>query len=249
LLDKYCVPYITVCLRSSLGARDREDFGESVHGFFIPDLSQFINHSLKSSVDKWSGPFIKMPKSTPEFFSSLSESDQIGYLTLQAEIRSLTEKRRRGRRVPIFAETLNRIREWAQRGDSGDSMRCLVCGLYSLSSGLAVNSHQLRFLTRTCKSAINGALKIMGYKTISARGDVNPQLVAALPFLEGKTHALRQWSVRSAVKETVDEAKEAPEEPAVQEISAPHSVRPSDDPNDSFGQSQDDTWPWPNYMF
>jgi hypothetical protein len=181
-----------------------------------------------------------MPKNTPDYFASLSESDQIGYYTLQADIRALAEKRRRGRRVSIFAETLNKIRAWAQRGDQDDSTRCLVCGLYYLNAEIGVNSHQLKYLTKTCKSAINGALKILGYTTISARGDVNPNLVAALPFLEGKTRALRQWSVRVCAGGTVTE----PAAPAITvgDGTSQASFKPSDDPSEAFGQTQDDLW-------
>jgi hypothetical protein len=40
---------------------------------------------------------------------------------------------------------------------------------------------------------------LMNYIIVSARGDINPELVNALPGLRGKTHELRQWSVRTGL--------------------------------------------------
>jgi hypothetical protein len=88
------------------------------------------------------------------------------------------------------------IHSWAQRGDGDDWRRCCVCGLFYLQCGIAVNSHQLNCLTDRCKSSINGGLKKLDFETISARGDMNPELVGLLPNLKGNTHELRQWSVR-----------------------------------------------------
>jgi hypothetical protein len=179
-----------------------------------------------------------MPKNFPDYFSILSESDQSGYFALQAQVSSLCENRRRGQRVPTFIEILELIHRWAQRDDPDDWKRCLVCGLYYLPSGVAVNSHQLRFLTGKCKSAINGALKMIGLTTVSARGDVNPDLVKALPALQGKTHAMRQWSVRrpAGQKECEDETEES----AVLEKSVESSGAGQED-LELFNQWEDDS--------
>jgi hypothetical protein len=151
------------------------------------------NHNCE---ENWSRPFISMSNGFPEYFSLLSESDQSGYFSLRSQISSLTEKLQRGQRVAIFLETIGLIRTWTQRGDSDDWKRCLVCGLFDLPSGVAVNCHQLHFLTNKSKSALNGALKMIGYDTLSSRGDVNPDLIGALPILKGNPHHMRQWSVR-----------------------------------------------------
>jgi hypothetical protein len=185
-----------------------------------------------------------MPKSIPEYFSLLNESDQAGYSTLQIEIRSLSEKYRRGLRVPQFAETLAKIRAWAQRCEPDDWKRCLVCGLYYLSSGIAVNSHQLKFLTKTCKSAINGTLRILGYTTVSARGDVNADLVAAFPFLQGKTHALRQWSLRRCAENWEKKIEINKEEQSDGDFEQPEVLRPSED-----NSSHPESWAWSDFVF
>jgi hypothetical protein len=196
-----------------------------------------------------------MPRSTPEYFSLLSESDQVGYYTLQGQVLSLTENHRRGLRAAIFTEALELIHAWAQRGDADDWKRCLVCGLYRLGTGVAVNARQLQFLTRRCKSAINGALKLMGYATVSARGDVNPDLVCALPVLKGNTHALRQWSVRRVEPRAAgeDRAEGRADDPAAGagteqggELLCQQMPGCADGP-DPFGLGQDDLWLWDRF--
>jgi hypothetical protein len=134
---------------------------------------------------------------SPHYFAILNESDQRDYSLLQERFLKATEQRHRGHRLDILSDILRVVREFAQRGDPDDWRRCCVCGVCYLPSGVAINSHQLHFLTGKCKSSINGALKMMGYTTLSARGDINPELVEALPNLKGKTHDLRLWSVRT----------------------------------------------------
>ena len=134
---------------------------------------------------------------TPKFFNLLSDSDKQKYFLLQRKIRQKTEKRHRGYRFDIFLDCIEKIRNFAQRGDKDDWKRCCVCGLCFLKCGVAVNSRQLKYLINKCKSSINGALKKMKYETISARGDINPELVDFLPILKGNIPELRQWSVRA----------------------------------------------------
>jgi hypothetical protein len=152
-----------------------------------------MNHLAKSLSDR---RFIEMKRRTPKFFSLLSDADKSGYFNLQQQLLLLTEHRRRGHRLETILDCFRMIHSWAQRGDGDDWRRCCVCGLFYLQCGIAVNSHQLNSLTDRCKSSINGGLKRLGYGTISARGDMNPELVRLLPYLKGNTHELRQWSVR-----------------------------------------------------
>jgi hypothetical protein len=142
-----------------------------------------------------SGQF-RMRGQVPPYFSALTEADRGEYWALQDRLLKFTDRRSRGHRLSTLADILSAVRAYAQRGDRDDGARCCVCGVCFLPSGIGVNSHQLHFLTNRCKSSINGALKLMGYSIVSARGDVNPELVTALPDLRGKTHDLRLWSVR-----------------------------------------------------
>lgn len=137
------------------------------------------------------------PSNTPKYFYLLGQTDKDKYRRLQTLLLHATEKRHRGHRLDIFLDCLQKIRNFCQRGDEDDWKRCCVCGVCFLKCGIALNSHQMKFLTNKCKSSINGALKMMKYKTTSARGDINPELVDFLPILKGNTNELRQWSVRT----------------------------------------------------
>jgi hypothetical protein len=187
-----------------------------------------------------------MPRNTPEYFQLLTESDQLGYHTLQREVLSLTENHRRGLRAAIFTEALDLVRAWAQRGDADDWKRCLVCGLFHLNARVAVNARQLAFLTGRCKSAVNGALKLMRYVTVSARGDVNPDLVCALPILKGNTPALRQWSVRRREAQAAGKSRT---DAALQSTEALwQEMEPNMDGSDNLWLWQDDAWSWDRFL-
>jgi hypothetical protein len=191
-----------------------------------------------------------MPRSSPEYFSLLGETDQLGYSTLQGQILSLTENHHRGLRTAIFTEALGLIRAWAQRGDADDWRRCIVCGLCYLTAEVAVNAHQLQLLTRRCKSAINGALKLMGYVTVSARGDVNPDLVRALPALKGNVHALRQWSVRRPDAQARADGGDGAAAGGAQGGAQTQwqEMPPDAEGSDNCGQGQDEAWMWDRFL-
>jgi hypothetical protein len=139
-----------------------------------------------------------MQRHAPFFFFLLNEADRVGYMVLQKQFLSDVRMHQHKDRVVAFGEGMDLIHAWAQRGDPDDWRRCCACGLCHLSSGIAVNPHQIGWLTDKCKSSINGCLKLLGYKTLSARGDKSSELIKALPNLEGHPHELRQWSLRSA---------------------------------------------------
>jgi hypothetical protein len=134
--------------------------------------------------------------SIPAYFPLLTLPEQEQYLSMQSRLQASPDRNRRGFRVRSFLDDLSEISISAQRGDINDWKRCCVCGVCYLNCGIAVNSRQLGVLTNRCKSSINATFKMLGYVTISARGDTNPELVDALPNLRGKTSELRQWSVR-----------------------------------------------------
>ena len=138
-----------------------------------------------------------MTKGHPKYFYLLTSLDQESYGRLRCYLNKKLEKRHRGQRLDLLKDCLKTAKTWAQRGDDDDWKRCLVVGVCYLDCGIALNLHQFRLLTNKCKSSMNGALRLMGYETTSARGDVNPELVRALPILEGNIPELRQWSVRT----------------------------------------------------
>jgi hypothetical protein len=82
----------------------------------------------------------------------------------------------------------------------------------------------------------------MGYVTVSARGYVNPEFVNAFPILHGKTHAMRQWSVRRLEDKACVKAEQAD-----QQDSLPCTC------TDPFAQWEDgqleEEFGWSSYVF
>ena len=138
-----------------------------------------------------------MKQERPKYFFLLNESDQESYLSLQESLLSAAKKRHRGQRLIILKDCLEKIIKYAHQGNSEDNIRCCVCGVCQLNCGIAINSRQLKFLINKCKSSVNGALKLMGYKTTVSRGDINSELVTFLSMFKANTKELRQWSIRT----------------------------------------------------
>lgn len=134
-------------------------------------------------------------KDTP-YINLLERADRIKYRQLRKHLNQVTDKRHRNRKLTVLRNLLKEITEFAQRGDQDDWKRCCVCGVCQLSVGLAINSHQLRFLLKRTKSSLNGSLKQIGYVTLLARGDICQELKDFLPILKGNKAELRKWSVR-----------------------------------------------------
>lgn len=135
-------------------------------------------------------------KAAPQFLDLLSGDDIEGYNNLKEQLSSPHCRNQRNKRLENFSEMLNTIKAYAVRGDENDWKRCLVCGVVWLTSGIAINTRQLRILINKCKSSINGSLHRMGYSTVMSRGDTSSQLVDMIPILRNNFSELRQWTVR-----------------------------------------------------
>ena len=140
-----------------------------------------------------------MARADPKYFDLLDEMDKEEYRRLRFELNKKTERRRRGRRLEVLGECLELVRVWAQRGCDSDWKRCLVSGLCFMTSGVAINLHQIQLLINKCKSSLNGALKLMGFTTTYARGDLSCELINTFPILEGNQKGLREWSIRKPI--------------------------------------------------
>lgn len=132
----------------------------------------------------------------PQFWWTLGEEDKYKYACLRAAIASNTFKSQRNKRVSTFTETLNAIKHFAVRGDKDDNKRCLVCGICWLPEGIAINTHQLRFLISKCKSSINGSLQKTGFSLNLGRTEAANAMTNAFPILKDNTTELRKWTVR-----------------------------------------------------
>ena len=138
----------------------------------------------------------------PQYLPLLSESDVALYNKLRESLSSRLCRNRRGHRLEHFNEMLDTIKQFAVRNDEDDWKRCLVCGVVWLSTGIAINTRQLRLLINKCKSSINGSLHRMGYSSFTSRGDTDSELIHKLPMLENNFAELRQWTVRKMGAQT-----------------------------------------------
>jgi hypothetical protein len=81
-------------------------------------------------------------------------------------------------------------------------------------NSIAINNHQLRFLTSKCKSSINGLLQSMGYGTVPSGSDPARALAEFLPPVRGNFAELRKWTVRQKASLTAAPGDVAVGEPA-----------------------------------
>lgn len=133
----------------------------------------------------------------PKFWGLLSTADRYQYMYLRAALSTQSGKNIRNKRVENFAETMQAIKQFCQKGDGHDWIRYLVTGICWLpEGGIAVNTHQLRLLVVKCKSSINGSLHKMGYNYSMERSDATAAIIALIPPLKDNPAELRQWTAR-----------------------------------------------------
>jgi hypothetical protein len=158
---------------------------------------------------------------TPEQFSLLSEDDQTLYLELRSVVGSRDTRYNRFHRLDTLDNSLRRIRGFCVRGDDGDSIRCLVCGVCWLSDDeVAINIRHLRLLLNKSKSTLNGALLKMGYSPFPLKSEQGDRLVTLIPQLKDHYLELRLWSIRRISKRET-KPKADPEIPTIPPPSEP----------------------------
>jgi hypothetical protein len=135
--------------------------------------------------------------SLPRYWELLDEQDRAQYRRLREEFLAGNFRHTRNARLEQFDAILEKIRQYAERGDDNDWRRFLVCGVCWLHNAIAINTRQLRLLVAKCKSSINGSLQKMGYTTHVSHSESWRILFPRIPSLQGNFPELRQWSVRS----------------------------------------------------
>ena len=133
----------------------------------------------------------------PEYFDMLDLQDKIKYIGLQNKFNNLKPKALRNMKCEIMKNQFDAIKEFCLRGDDKDNVRCLVCGVCWLKSGLATSIKQLMCLIPKCKSSFNTTFRYMGISVAYQRGDANPELAEYLPMISNNSTAMRKWSVRN----------------------------------------------------
>ena len=128
--------------------------------------------------------------SRPNYWEILSDHDKVCYTSLRRQIKENVNY--------SFEDILQLIRNFAEKKDSGDWKRFIVCGVCWNGNILAVNTRQLKFLLNKCRSSINTSLQRLGYivnKSLSANLWVI--LSPMIPFINKSISELRQWSIRT----------------------------------------------------
>jgi hypothetical protein len=118
------------------------------------------------------------------------------YACLRASISSSGLKSPRHHRALTFAQILDAIHAFVIRNDKDDVMRGMICGIYWLSDGIAINIHQFQSLVPKCKSSINGSLQRLGFSLSLGRTASAQAVTNIFPFLRDNSSLLRRWTVR-----------------------------------------------------
>jgi hypothetical protein len=133
----------------------------------------------------------------PRYWELLPDEDKEQYQKLKEYFVAGNFRHTRNARLEQFDSILDKIRQYAERGDDNDWRRFLVCGVCWLDNAIAINTRQLLLLVAKCKSSINGSLQKMGYTTHVSHSESWKVLFPRIPALQGHFPELRQWSVRS----------------------------------------------------
>jgi hypothetical protein len=91
---------------------------------------------------------------------------------------------------------LEAIKTFVCRNNKDDALRGMVCGIFWLPDGLAVNIHRLRQVVPKCKSSINGSLQKLGFTVNLGRSECAQTISGIFPVLKENTAELRKWTIR-----------------------------------------------------
>jgi hypothetical protein len=132
-----------------------------------------------------------LPDPLPSFYWALSEGGRSRYGALHSSL-SLS----RATRHRTFDECLSQIRGFTVRDDGDDKLRSVVCGVFWLPDGVAINVRQLRLLMGKCKSSVNSSLQKIGFSVTLRRTEIVAGITSHLPFLLDHPAELRKWTIR-----------------------------------------------------
>jgi hypothetical protein len=144
----------------------------------------------------WNELICRFPE-YPRNLSVLSSDDRADYLALQAQFLADPGKTKNGERVESFTDRLEKIRHYVEFRIEDSWKRSLVCGVFFLQNGLALNIQRLRFLLGRCKSAINGSLQVLGYEVEPVSPNCgNQDFLMRIPSFIRTGHELKKWTIR-----------------------------------------------------
>jgi hypothetical protein len=132
----------------------------------------------------------------PAIIWQLSETDKFLYVCLKSSVASNAAKSPRNLRLDTFSDMLEAIKTFVCRNNKDDALRGMVCGIFWLPDGLAVNIHRLRQVVPKCKSSINGSLQKIGFTVNLGRSECAQTISGIFPVLKENTAELRKWTIR-----------------------------------------------------
>jgi hypothetical protein len=132
------------------------------------------------------------------YWTLLSADDAEEYCRLHSQFHDDGGRTRKGDRLEHFSDQLFKIRRYVESPNEGDWKRSLVCGVFFLPHGIALNIHRLRALMGKCKSSINGSLQQLGSTSLPQPHGIAPELLARIPCQHHDPTELRKWTVRTS---------------------------------------------------
>jgi hypothetical protein len=141
----------------------------------------------------------------PAYLSILSLADARDYLSLRVGFQFGQGKSKKGERLDTFLDQLKQIRHFVERAADPDNWkRSMVCGIFFLGDGFAINIQQLRILIGRCKSSINGSLQQLGCSTEIQSSSVHPELLVKIPPSFRDVNELKKWTIRRHAAPSLD---------------------------------------------
>jgi hypothetical protein len=111
----------------------------------------------------------------------------------------LEDRNKRNQGLKTFVKHLGMIHAFVCRGDSGDGLRGIACGVEFCTGAFMINTNQLKMLMHRSKSCVNGCFQKMGYTVCRPAQDMGSIFARILPRdVRTGLLAVKQWCVRRA---------------------------------------------------
>lgn len=132
----------------------------------------------------------------PSNWQLVSASDLSDYFKMRKEFYDSMRKSKKGEKLDGFLDKLRAIKRYIDRNAIDNWKRSVICGVFFLDGGLAINIQQLKLLLGKCKSSINGSLQQLGYVAQSPGSNLEKILFANVPLFHGDRTELKRWTIR-----------------------------------------------------
>lgn len=144
----------------------------------------------------WNSESAHKNEFVPDNASLLSNQDLENYRKLRQAFFSESGKSKKGERLDLLTQKLDKIRLFINNGNPECWRRSVVCGIFFLKNSLAINIQALRTLLGKCKSSINGSLQQLGYIAQPQTLDFENELAQQVPPSMRSYCDLKKWTMR-----------------------------------------------------